>query len=40
MIPLVTCIEEVQAVKKAIEAAKEQLKENKNALKKILKSAL
>ena len=29
MIPLVTCIEEVQAVKKAIEAAKEQLKENK-----------
>lgn len=29
MIPLVTCIEEVQAVKKAIEVAKEQLKENK-----------
>ena len=29
MIPLVTCIEEVQSVKKAIEAAKEQLKENK-----------
>ena len=28
MIPLVTCIEEVKAVKKAIETAKEQLKEN------------
>ena len=40
MIPLVTCIEEVQAVKKLLKLQKNSSRKIKNALKKILKSAL